>query len=283
VDHAAAPVPVGGLLRVLGHEVRVDVRPGADPALTPLLLLTGLGGNVEMWEPFRSDLAARAGVATIAYDVPGTGESPPSARPLPLWAHGAIAVGVLDAVGVGRADVLGLSWGGLLAQQVAAADAFSAATFAEPRRVRRLVLANTNYGFGSVPGVLEAWGELATPRRYSSTSALASASDVLGGSGRPAPEHAAARVGRPPSPVGYLYQLLALAGWTSLPVLPVLGQRALVLNGDDDRAVPLVNSRIMSRLLPAGELAVVPGGGHLMLFERTAEVVEVVAEFLTRR
>ena len=81
MDHAAAPVPVGGLLRVLGHEVRVDVRPGADPALTPLLLLTGLGGNVEMWEPFRSDLAARTGVATIAYDVPGTGESPPPAQP----------------------------------------------------------------------------------------------------------------------------------------------------------------------------------------------------------
>jgi len=100
--------------------------------------------------------------------------------------------------------------------------------------------------------------------------------------GTPAAEHTAGRLARPPSPRGYLYQLLALTGWSSLPVLPLLRQRVLVLNGDDDRAVPLVNSRIMSRLLRDAELAVVPGGGHLMLFDRTAEVVDLVEAFLTR-
>lgn len=258
-------------VRVLGHAVRVDVRPGTDPSATPLLLLMGLGGNVEMWEPFRSALQARTGATTIAYDVPGTGGSPAPCRPLSLRTHGRIAVGVADAVGAGRVDVLGFSWGGLLAQQVAASA---------PRRLRRMVLANTNFGLGSAPGDLAAWRELLTPRRYGGPGAAATASDVLGGAGRPAPAHTAARLGRPPSPRGYLYQLLALAGWTSLPVLPLLTPRTLVLNGDDDRAVPLLNSRLMSRLLPAAELAVVPGGGHLMLFERTDEVVARVAAFL---
>ncbi len=267
---------IADLLDVLGHEVRVDVRPGTDPDATPVLLLMGLGGNVEMWEPFRTLLARRTGATTVAYDVPGTGGSPTPLRPLPLCEHAKVAVGVADAVGLDRFDVLGLSWGGLLAQQTAATA---------PKRVRRLVLANTNFGFGSVPGDVDALRVLSTPGRYHSPDDLVDATRVFGGHEQdvPAAAHTAARFLRPPSGRGYLYQLLALVGWSSLPVLPLLRQPVLVLNGDDDRAVPLVNSRIMSRLLPRGELAVVRGGGHLMLFDRTPEVVEVVAGFLTRR
>jgi poly(3-hydroxyoctanoate) depolymerase len=211
--------------------------------------------------------------ATVAYDVPGTGGSPTPTRPISLWTHARIAIGVADALGVGRFDVLGFSWGGLLAQQVAANA---------PRRVRRMVLANTNFGLGSVPGGVEALRVLASPQRYESTRDFARATSAFGGGGVPAGEHTAARLAGPPSWRGYLYQLLALAGWSSLPVLPLLRQRVLVLNGDDDRAVPVINSRIMSRLLPNAELAVVRGGGHLMLFERTQEVAALVAGFLTR-
>jgi pimeloyl-ACP methyl ester carboxylesterase len=54
----------------------------------------------------------------------------------------------------------------------------------------------------------------------------------------------------------------------------------LVLCGDDDAAIPLVNPRILARLLPHAELVVVPGGGHLMMFERTQEIAPVIAGFL---
>jgi poly(3-hydroxyoctanoate) depolymerase len=260
-------------LAVLGHPVRVDVRDGTNPTATPLVLLMGIGGNLDMWEPFRALLAERTGATTVAFDVPGTGGSPTPTRPISLWTHARIAIGVADAVGVGRFDLLGFSWGGLLAQQVAANA---------PRRVRRMVLANTNFGLGSVPGGVEALRVLASPQRYESTRDFARAASVFGGGGVPAGEHTAARLSRPPSWRGYLYQLLALAGWSSLPVLPLLRQRVLVLNGDDDRAVPIINSRIMSGLLPNAELAVLRGGGHLMLFERTPEVAALVAGFLDR-
>jgi len=264
------------LRTVLGHELRVDVRAGTDPGATPLLLLMGLGGNIEMWEPFRSRVARRTGATTVAFDVPGTGGSPTPLRPLSLCELARIAVRLAEAVGLRRFDVLGLSWGGLLAQQVAVTA---------PRGLRRLVLANTNFGLGSVPGGVDALRVLSTPGRYHSPDELVAATRAFGGHERdvPAAAHTAARFVRPPSPRGYLYQLLALVGWSSLPVLPLLGQPVLVLNGDDDRAVPLVNSRIMSRLLPRAELAVIRGGGHLMLFDRTPEVVEVVAGFLVRR
>jgi alpha-beta hydrolase superfamily lysophospholipase len=57
---------------VLGHSVRVSQRSGQDADAVPLLLLMGLGGNIEMWEPLRTELTER-GVSTIAIDVPGTG------------------------------------------------------------------------------------------------------------------------------------------------------------------------------------------------------------------
>jgi pimeloyl-ACP methyl ester carboxylesterase len=267
VDYGAA------MVTVLGHKVRVDVRAGTNTQATPLLLLMGLGGNIEMWEPFRDHLARRTGATTVAFDMPGTGDSPTPQRPLSLYALSRLAVRIADVAGLTTFDVLGLSWGGLLAQQVAVST---------HRRVRRVVLANTNFGIGSVPGDGEAMLALTMQWRYRTRGELAWVASAFGGEGRPAPEHTAARLARPPSRRGYLYQVLALTGWSSLPILPLLRQRVLLLNGDDDRAVPVVNSRIMSRLIPNTELAIVRGGGHLMLFERTAEVVELIALFLTR-
>jgi len=98
---------------------------------------------------------------------------------------------VARAVGLERYDLLGLSWGGLLAQQVA---------LTAPRRVRRVVLAITNFGLGSVPGRLDALRVPATPARYHSPGALARARSAFGGEpGEVAVEHHAARLARPPA------------------------------------------------------------------------------------
>jgi pimeloyl-ACP methyl ester carboxylesterase len=258
------------IIRVLGRDVRVDVRPG--PAkVPPIMLLMGLGGNVEMWEPFRSGLVERTGATTVAFDVPGTGGSPVGCVPWPLAAIGRLTTRVADAVGIGTFDVLGLSWGGLLAQQVA---------LTAPRRVRRVVLTNTNFGWGSLPGSPRALAVLGTTARYRSREALDQARSAFGGLAEPAEQHTAARLARPPSTRGYFHQILALAGWSSLPVLPLIRQPVLVLAGDDDPAIPLPNARLMTRLLPHARLEVLPGGGHLLLFERTSEAVDIVARFL---
>ena len=79
---------------------------------------------------------------------------------------------------------------------------------------------------------------------------------------------------------GYFGQLYAISGWTSLPWLRTLRQPTLVLAGDDDPIVPLVNGRILARWIPDARLHVVPGGGHLFLLERPAEMAALVAGFL---
>ena len=88
--------------------------------------------------------------------------------------------------------------------------------------------------------------------------------------------HGHSRVG---SPRGYLYQLAAGAGWTSLPFLPLIRQRTLILSGDDDPLIPLANARLMNALIPRSRLHVYHGG-HLGLVTEAAELAPVVSRFL---
>ncbi len=81
------------------------------------------------------------------------------------------------------------------------------------------------------------------------------------------------------SPRGYLYQLAAGAGWTSLPFLPLIVQPTLILSGDDDPIIPLANARIMHRLIPNSTLHVY-NGGHLGLVTEAAELAPVIGRFL---
>ncbi len=260
------------LVRVGGHEVFVSVRSGDNASAPPLLMLMGLGGNVGMWEPLRGLLdAARP---TIAFDVPGVGRSPGTRLPRPMVSLGRLTVAVLDRLGVDRVDLLGLSWGGLLAQQVAVTAR---------GRVRRVVLANTNFGAGSLPGSPTAMRWLLGTGRYRSESGIGEAVRAFGGSGVMGPgmrQHVAARLAHPPSGRGYVHQLLALTGWSSLPLLPLLRRPVLLLAGAEDRAVPPLNAKVMARALPRAELVVVPGGGHLMLFEQADAVAPVITRFL---
>ena len=88
---------------------------------------------------------------------------------------------------------------------------------------------------------------------------------------------------KPPSPRGYMYQLLCMLGWTSAPALPfLLKQETLIMMGDDDAIVPLANGKFLDMLIPNSELAVFEGGGHLFLLSHREECVETIREFLDR-
>jgi pimeloyl-ACP methyl ester carboxylesterase len=84
----------------------------------------------------------------------------------------------------------------------------------------------------------------------------------------------------PPSAWGYIGQPYAISGWTSLRWLGTLPQPTLVLAGDDDPIVPLVNARILARRIPRASLQVIHGGGHLFILERPAATADLVAGFL---
>jgi poly(3-hydroxyalkanoate) depolymerase len=254
-----------------GLRLRVQVR-GTGP---PLLLIMGLGGNIEMWGPL---VAALPGRQTIAYDAPGTGESavPRSlVRPRGL---ARMADRLLETLGHESADVLGVSFGGGIAQELA---------FQSPARVRRLILAATSCGVGSMPGNPLALSVLLTPLRYYSERYLSFVAPFLYGGGARRKdvmaEQILARLHRRPSLLGYLLQLGAGAGWSSLPYLSRIRQPTLVMTGDDDPIIPLVNGRLLARVIPDARLHVVRGGGHLFLLDRIVESATVIESFLGER
>jgi poly(3-hydroxyoctanoate) depolymerase len=254
-----------------GVRLRTSVR-GAGP---PLLLITGLGASLDLGVPFERELAAR-GLQAVSFDAPGVGQSSSYRWPQRMPGIARTVERMLDALGYDRVDVLGVSLGGVVAQQLA---------HQAPQRVRRLVLAATGPGLGGVPGSPSVLLHLATPRRYYQPGYYRRiAGHVYGGEARRDPDallhDSPARFIVPPTLRGYLGQVYAITGWTSLLWLRTLPQPTLVLAGDDDPIVPLVNGRILARCIPGARLEVIGGGGHLFLLERPAEMATLVADFL---
>jgi poly(3-hydroxyalkanoate) depolymerase len=253
-------------LRVFGKSIRVAVWPCPGKARTPLLLLNGIGASLEMLMPFADALVDRE---IIAFDVPGSGKSEATILPYRLWMLSMLASGILDQLGYGRVDVLGVSWGGALAQQFALQN---------PRRCRKLVLAATSQGMLMVPPRLSVLSKFMTPRRFNDAGYRKQiAGEIYGGKART--EQLLVEEFRTTSRRGYLYQQLALLGWTSMPWLPLLAQPTLVLAGDDDPVVPLANARVLSMLIRDSRLRVL-SDGHLFLISSADEAARAVREFL---
>ena len=252
-------------VRVFGKRIRVAVWPG-NASRTPLMLLNGIGASLELLVPFADALRD---IEVIAFDAPGTGESENTLLPYRPWMLSMLASGVLDKLGYGQVDVLGVSWGGALAQQFALQN---------PRRCRRLILAATSQGVLMAPPRLSVLTKFMTARRFNDANYRKEiAGEIYGGKARsrnPPVEEFRKTSGR-----GYLYQQLALIGWTSVPWLPFLRQKTLVLAGDDDPVIPLVNARIMATLIRDCQLHVFHDG-HLFLISCAEESATVVRAFL---
>ena len=260
-------------ISAVGRTLRTSVRPGTDVDVPPLLLMNGIGASLEVLQPFVDALDRRRTV--VRFDVPGVGGSPPPVVPYNLATFGPVVTGMLDRLGItAPVDVLGLSWGGGLAQHFAVQHR---------RRCRRLVLAATGTGALMVPAHPRVLSRMLTPRRHRDPAyARRIAGEIYGGTMRREPEraarvlHAETRLG---PRRGYYYQLAASTGWSSLPFLRLIRQPTLVLAGDDDPIVPSVNARLMARLLPDARLHLYRGG-HIALVTEARELAPVVEGFL---
>jgi poly(3-hydroxyalkanoate) depolymerase len=253
------------------QQLRVAVRAG-DGTRTPLVLANGIGASLELLQPFVDELDPA--VEVIRFDAPGVGGSPLPGLPYRFTGLSRLMARLLSELGHDKADVLGISWGGGVAQHFA---------LLQRHRCRRLMLVATATGSLMVPARPSVLARMATPRRYLDRGYLRdNAASLYGGSARSQPEHISAlmyaenRVG---PALGYVYQLAAGAGWTSLPFLPLIRQPTLILSGDDDPLIPLANARLMHSLIRRSQLHVYHGG-HLGLVTEAAELAPVVGRFL---
>jgi poly(3-hydroxyoctanoate) depolymerase len=257
-------------MRISGQELRVCVWPGERTSL-PMLIFNGIGFRLEVLGPFVERLDPDREV--IVFDVPGTGESPAPCLPYRLWMLARLTSHLLDALGHERVHIMGVSWGGAIAQQFAVQRS---------ARCEKLILAATATGMLMIPGDLRTLARMATPRRFVDRSYLAQHfGSLYGGSARDSATLLEEFVSlmHPASRIGYLFQQLALMGWTSLPFLPLVRQPTLILAGNDDPLVPLANAELMASLIPRSRVHMLEDG-HLFLFSRGAQSAAAVNSFL---
>lgn len=251
--------------------LRLFVREQGDGR--PLLLVNGLGGNVEMWAVAQRRLSRVA--RTIAFDAPGTGRSRLAPVPLPMPVLARAITRLLDELGHREVDVMGYSLGGAIAQQLARTA---------PRRVRRLALVGTSCGWGSVPPEPLPLALIGSPLRYTSKRVYRATSHLIDGGqrfrdARLKAEQADARRSSPPNPIGYAQQLLQGSTWSSLHWAATVRVPTLVISGERDRLVPPANGMLLAYSLPNSRLHTLPHEGHLMLFDPDSAALPLLEDF----
>jgi poly(3-hydroxyalkanoate) depolymerase len=250
-----------------GRTVRVARWLSGNDEHPPILFFNGIGANLELIAPLAERMPERD---LITFDMPGIGGSPDPAVPYRPWMMARIADQILDQFAYDHVDVMGVSWGGAMAQQFA---------LQYGSRVHKLILAATTAGMLMVPGKFKALSKMADPRRYIDPNYMLKNFKTLYGGGEDGSAGHADRI-TPPSKMGYFYQLFAMAGWTSAPWLPFMRPQTLIMMGDNDQIVPLINGKFLASLIPHARLEVIKGGGHLFLVAQSDHCVTLIRAFL---
>ena len=240
---------------------------------SPLLLIQGLGyGGGKGWGP-ALDLLAED-FAVVSFDNRGFGASGVPQGPYTTAVLAEDAVAVLDAAGLDHANILGMSLGGMAAQELA---------LAEPGRVERLVLVSTTPGLGGHPmpsRTVELMGEAATLppdvalRRFVENALSGSAPQAL------VERIVAYRTANPPDVDGWQSQAAAGATHDALERLGAIEAPTLVVHGTEDAVVDPRNAELLAEGIEGARLELMEGCGHLPNWEQPERFAAVVREFL---
>ncbi|HEU4976583.1 MAG TPA: alpha/beta fold hydrolase [Baekduia sp.] len=241
----------------------------------PLLLIQGMSGTHRSWgDAFVAALEDELDV--IAYDHRGIGRSTPEREPFSIADLAEDAAGVLDALELDSAHVLGISMGGMVAQELA---------LRHPGRVRTLALGCTYCGGpGSrladesvvqrlAAGMLSGDTELAIRTGYEVNVSAAFAADAAN---YPPFHHMATSL---PAPVPVIMlQMQAIQAHDTSARLPSLDVPALVVHGDEDQMLPVDKGRLIASLIPGARLEILEGVGHMFWWEQPQRSAQLVRE-----
>jgi len=234
-----------------------------------LLIFNGIGASADLLRPLIGSLK----VSVITFDLPGVGSSPAQFWPRRMHQYASLARLLLDELKIEKCNVMGISWGGGLAQEFARRY---------PESTNRLILAATSTGHLMMPPSIAVIFRMATPLRYLSAGYFNRiAGDIYGGDFRNNRERSKQHQQHmsPPSTWGYLSQLYAMSGWTSLFWLHKISAPTLVMAGDDDPIIPMANARLLANRLPDAQLEIFDCG-HLFVLTRLDAVISRMHRFL---
>ncbi|HLL54334.1 MAG TPA: alpha/beta hydrolase [Myxococcaceae bacterium] len=242
----------------------------------PLLLISGVGYGGNFWRPFAALLVDAFRV--ITFDNRGAGASSKPPGPYTTRQLAADAAGLLDALGIEAAHVVGHSLGGMVAQELALGFA---------GRVRKLVLASTVGGPNHVPIPPDAL-ELLTNRQGEPMELFRRGVQVATARGfaerhpEKVTELLQVKQASPVAPAEYAAQVAAGAGHDAETRLPNLTCPTLILTGGEDRVIPPENALLLAARIPGARVERVSGAGHLLFFERPEVLARLVKSFLVQ-
>jgi pimeloyl-ACP methyl ester carboxylesterase len=266
------------------NDIDIYYEEHGDPSAAPLLLIMGFMMNAAAWAPQTPAFAERYRV--IAFDNRGAGRTsqPEAAYTIPQMA--ADAAGLVDHLGIASANIIGVSMGGMIAQEFA---------IRYPARVRRLVLACTTPGGPHSAGYSEMKAGAAranevedvasamTPELVREFLGQLFTPEFLASPGPGFGQMVASFVQYPQTPAGLKGQAAAIAAHNTHDRLDAIAAPTLVIAGDADPMIDPANARILAERIPGAELRLMPGLRHGFMAEKPDESNEIVLEFLGRQ
>jgi 3-oxoadipate enol-lactonase len=251
--------------------IYLNARRDGTPGGPAVVFANSLGTDLRLWED--TVAALPAGLHALRYDKRGHGLSSAPEPPYTMADHARDLIGLMDAQGVDRAVVCGISVGGMIALQ-AALDA--------PERIGGLVLMDTGHKIGTADGwqqridtvMAEGLGDLAD------IIILGWLSDAFRQQNPGAAQAWRNMVARTPVPHGYAGTCAALRDTDLTPRLAEVRQPALVLCGSDDPSTPPELNRELAELLANARYREIAGTKHLPCIEQPAEVARLIAGFV---
>ena len=224
----------------------------------------GLGYSLEMWHRTRPLVAAR--FRTIVFDNRGVGRSDVPTDAWTIADMASDAAAVLDAAGVRRAHVFGISMGGMIAQEFA---------IAYPERVDRLVLGCTACGGPkSIPAAPPVLQTLMARANMTPEEGVRAMVPYIYDSSTPCErieEDLAIRLRTFPKAAGYLGQISAIGKWSCYDRLGKIAAPTLVIHGETDQLVPPENGKILAAEIPGAKLVMLAKASHLFTTDQPEE------------
>jgi 3-oxoadipate enol-lactonase len=251
-----------------GLELHYEER-GSGP---PMLLVAGIPALASDWAPLAERLSGSRRV--IAFDNRGSGRSTVTPGPYSTRLLAVDAVGLLDHLGIERADVFGMSLGGMIAQEVA---------LSHPGRVDRLVLGCTHCGVSHAAPMPRETGRafaMETDDWERRMRALAPFAFARGVDAALVDRFVEKKARDVQDAEGYRAQIAAALAHDTWERLPRIERPTLILTGDDDQVIPAASSEVLHERIPESLLYVVAGAGHLFFLERPDETVRALETFV---
>jgi pimeloyl-ACP methyl ester carboxylesterase len=239
----------------------------------PILLIMGLGYASAMWHRIRPGLARH--FRTIAFDNRGVGLSDVPPGPYSIAAMASDAAAVLDAAGINRALVFGVSMGGMIAQEFA---------LQYPAKTHSLILGCTAAGGPTAVRAESKVVDVLLARNMTPDQAREAILPYIYDVATPREkidEDIAVRQRWLPTPAGYMAQLQAVLAFESYSRLDRITAPTLVIHGKSDALVPPANGELIASRIPAARLVLLDHASHLFLTDQTEAAHEAILDFLS--